>query len=350
MKTQKKIVSFNYCLLLLCMNKIEQCREQAEVLKQQYPNSAMPSLLLAALLLRTKKLADCEKFLKDEITHLNDEEKVRLQLSLAQLYLSQHETEKVTEVLLSLPPLRHRPALLSILVSLYEKQADIPAAVGLLDNAEVALAEGTDASLHKTILRASAGFKLKHGLYNEAATAYRRLVKVDRGDIESLSRLVIACAEFDPLEAESYVARMPTAKSEAPLDGEALESAAMPTLHRRDKDVIGAEQESGEAQVERKNKEKKKKRKRKIRYPKNYNPALNTPPDSERWLPKRERSYYKRRGKKNTIGRGPQGSTAAPELERTPAEADKAKVEASRTKSVPGQKQAKPPRGKRRGK
>jgi len=51
--------------------------------------------------------------------------------------------------------------------------------------------------------------------------------------------------------------------------------------------------EFSSAQLERKNKEKKKKKKRKIRYPKNYDPALNALPDPERWLPKRERSYYK---------------------------------------------------------
>ncbi len=52
-------------------------------------------------------------------------------------------------------------------------------------------------------------------------------------------------------------------------------------------------EEFSSAQLERKNKEKKKKKKRKIRYPKNYDPALNALPDPERWLPKRERSYYK---------------------------------------------------------
>jgi len=55
----------------------------------------------------------------------------------------------------------------------------------------------------------------------------------------------------------------------------------------------------------------KKKKKRKIRLPKNFNP--NIPLDKERWLPLRERSYYKgkRNKKKNAIGKGTQGAVSS---------------------------------------
>jgi len=50
----------------------------------------------------------------------------------------------------------------------------------------------------------------------------------------------------------------------------------------------------------------KKKRKRKIRLPKNYDPSI--PPDPERWLPKRERSTYAKKGKsKKEMLKGSQG-------------------------------------------
>ena len=54
----------------------------------------------------------------------------------------------------------------------------------------------------------------------------------------------------------------------------------------------------------------KKKKKRKGKLPKNYNPAI--PVDTERWLPLRERSYYKgkRNKKKNAIGKGTQGAVS----------------------------------------
>lgn len=55
---------------------------------------------------------------------------------------------------------------------------------------------------------------------------------------------------------------------------------------------------------------KKKKKKRKIRLPKNYNPGIAV--DPERWIPLRERSYYKgkRNKKRNTIGKGTQGAVS----------------------------------------
>lgn len=57
----------------------------------------------------------------------------------------------------------------------------------------------------------------------------------------------------------------------------------------------------------------KKKRKRKPRLPKNYDP--NVPPDPERWLPRHERSAYKkklnRKFKDRDIGRGTQGAASS---------------------------------------
>ena len=56
----------------------------------------------------------------------------------------------------------------------------------------------------------------------------------------------------------------------------------------------------------------KKKKKRKPRLPKNFDPSVD--PDSERWLPLRERSYYRksrRKGGMAATARGTQGSSAA---------------------------------------
>jgi signal recognition particle subunit SRP72 len=51
------------------------------------------------------------------------------------------------------------------------------------------------------------------------------------------------------------------------------------------------------------------KKKRKTILPKNYNPNIAL--DTERWLPLRERSYYKgKRRKRNTIGKGTQGAVS----------------------------------------
>jgi hypothetical protein len=55
----------------------------------------------------------------------------------------------------------------------------------------------------------------------------------------------------------------------------------------------------------------KKKKKRKPRLPKNFDPSVT--PDPERWLPLRERSYYRKSRRKGTAAtaRGTQGTSAA---------------------------------------
>ena len=58
-------------------------------------------------------------------------------------------------------------------------------------------------------------------------------------------------------------------------------------------------------------KNKLKKKKKKVKLPKNYDP--NVPLDAERWMPLRERSYY--RGKRNKkkgqgVGKGTQGAVS----------------------------------------
>jgi signal recognition particle subunit SRP72 len=57
----------------------------------------------------------------------------------------------------------------------------------------------------------------------------------------------------------------------------------------------------------------KKKRKRKPKLPANYDPEM--PPDPERWLPRQERTAYRKKlhkkFKDREVGRGTQGTAAA---------------------------------------
>lgn len=52
--------------------------------------------------------------------------------------------------------------------------------------------------------------------------------------------------------------------------------------------------------------EKKKKNRKKKILPKNYNP--NEQPDPERWLPRYERSTYRKKKDKKAVGKGTQGA------------------------------------------
>ncbi|XP_019389778.1 PREDICTED: signal recognition particle subunit SRP72-like [Crocodylus porosus] len=93
------------------------------------------------------------------------------------------------------------------------------------------------------------------------------------------------------------------------VDVEALENSPGATyIRKKGGKVTGENQqkEQGQGDV------KKKKKKKKGKLPKNYDPKVT--PDPERWLPMRERSYYRGRKKgkkKDQIGKGTQGATTA---------------------------------------
>jgi len=83
------------------------------------------------------------------------------------------------------------------------------------------------------------------------------------------------------------------------VDADALENLPAPRFAgKQDSTVADTKKKEGAEQ-------KKKTKKKKKLFPKNYNPAV--PPDPERWLPKWQRSYFKKKQRKGVLGKGPQG-------------------------------------------
>ena len=80
------------------------------------------------------------------------------------------------------------------------------------------------------------------------------------------------------------------------------------TAQLKSPEALKSKQDTGKSKVD---KTIKKTKKKKVKLPKNYDP--NRPLDLERWLPLRERSYYKgrRNKKKNTVGKGTQGAVSS---------------------------------------
>jgi len=300
---QRRIIAFNHCLISFYMHKEQQCRREVQELQEKYPESPMPALILASLLLHKQKISKCEELLRSEIERQTSED-VQTKLSLAQVYLSQKNFEGTIEVLSTIDSIRHKPGMVSTLVSLYKQANDVPAAVKLLDESvaywESKASQGKkETREYKEVVSGAADFKLKHKLYHDAILHFSLLLKLDRSDLDALTGLIVACSEVDIQQAEKHISGLPKLKLQT-VDAEALENLVIKATEKED--VVPM---SNETVVKRKRKTKKKK---KPRYPKDYDPAAGVVPDPERWLPRRDRSYYKRRGKKDRIGRGAQGS------------------------------------------
>ena len=158
----------------------------------------------------------------------------------------------------------------------------------------------------KAILMQAATFGIENGRPQDAVSHLEQLRCLDPSNPHILVKLVAAFSQFSPSQAEEVSAKLPLPEQAAELDPDTLEQ--MPVYRHRVTKAVVSEQKGTE--VVAMDTTKKKKRKRKPRLPKNFDP--NVKPDPDRWLPLRERSYF-RRGKKKAAQtlRGTQGAASA---------------------------------------
>ncbi|RDX62095.1 Signal recognition particle subunit SRP72, partial [Mucuna pruriens] len=302
---EKEAIYANRVLLLLHANKIEQARELVSALPDMFPESVIPVLLQAALLVRENKAGRAEEILAQFATQFPEKSKV-VHLARAQVAAASGHPHIAADSLAKITDIQHLPATVATLVSLKERAGDIDGAAAVLDAATKWWSNAmTEDNKLNIIMQEAASFKLRHGREEDAAKLYEELVK-SQGSIEALVGLVTTVARMDVVKAELYEKQLKTLPGLKGIDVDSLERTSGV------KQVEAPRVSVPETYEEAKNKTKtKKKRKRKPRYPKGFDPANpGPPPDPERWLPKRERSTYrpKRKDKRAAQVRGSQGA------------------------------------------
>ncbi|RZF44904.1 hypothetical protein LSTR_LSTR015570 [Laodelphax striatellus] len=157
--------------------------------------------------------------------------------------------------------------------------------------------------------RQAADFHLRGGEPAVAAQSLEELLKLSPDDKKTLAQLVIAYAQFDPEKAKSVSKRLvSSADLTADADVDTLEAAnwMMDTkfIKKTATKVEASPGTPGNELLQ----TNKKKRKRPGKLPKNYD--ANCDPDPERWLPRHERSTFrKKKDRRNKdIGKGTQGA------------------------------------------
>lgn len=163
--------------------------------------------------------------------------------------------------------------------------------------------------------RQAANFHLRGGQAETAASSLEELLKSNPTDEKVLAQLVIAYAKYDPKKAQEASKRLPaleTLTSNVEID--ALEATNwMMTTKAAKKTTSRGDQSPSTPGSEPQKIKKRTHRKRKPKLPKCYNAEIA--PDPERWLPKYERSNYRRtkRDRRNKdVIKGSQGmSTGA---------------------------------------
>jgi len=301
--SQRKTVAFNKAILTLHTSKGDQVRAALDQLEKEGTDEEGVILLKASLLVKEKQSGEAEKLLAEYAK--KHPQSLRVPLSLAQVYLSKNEFAPTLAVLQGLSEeLRFKPAMVATITALYEKAGDIDGAVNTLDK-YVEWAEKQkdriDGEELARILRVNGEFKLQHKRYEQAYEVFEKVLKKNRNDMKAVAQLVIAASHFNPSLATKYEERIPSSEdNNNNINIDELEKMAAPSLRGKSKqDAPAALEEPKQL------KKKANKKKRKPRLPKNINPSVT--PDPERWLPKWQRSYYKKKQKKNVLAKGSQG-------------------------------------------
>ncbi|XP_014800694.1 PREDICTED: signal recognition particle subunit SRP72 isoform X2 [Calidris pugnax] len=323
-KKQLQAIEFNKALLAMYTNQADQCRKLSASLQSQSPEHLLPVLIQAAQLCREKQHAKAVGLLQD-FADQHPANAAEIKLTMAQLKIAQGSVTKACMILRSIEELQHKPGMVSALVTMYSHEEDIDSAIEVFTQAIQWYQQFQPKSpVHLSLIREAANFKLKHGRKKEAISDLEELWKQNPKDVHTLAQLISAYSLVDPEKAKVLSKHLPSSDTMSlKVDVDALENSHGATYVRKKAGKLtgdSQQKEQGQGDV------KKKKKKKKGKLPKNYDPKVT--PDPERWLPMRERSYYRGRKKgkkKEQVGKGTQGSTTAGSSE----------LDASRTASSP---------------
>uniref|UniRef100_A0A8D0FZT8 Signal recognition particle subunit SRP72 n=1 Tax=Strix occidentalis caurina TaxID=311401 RepID=A0A8D0FZT8_STROC len=323
-KKQLQAIEFNKALLAMYTNQADQCRKLSASLQSQSPEHLLPVLIQAAQLCREKQHAKAVGLLQD-FADQHPANAAEIKLTMAQLKIAQGSVTKACMILRSIEELQHKPGMVSALVTMYSHEEDIDSAIEVFTQAIQWYQQFQPKSpVHLSLIREAANFKLKHGRKKEAISDLEELWKQNPKDVHTLAQLISAYSLVDPEKAKVLSKHLPSSDTMSlKVDVDALENSHGATYVRKKAGKLtgdNQQKEPGQGDV------KKKKKKKKGKLPKNYDPKVT--PDPERWLPMRERSYYRGRKKgkkKDQVGKGTQGSTTTGSSE----------LDASRTASSP---------------
>ena len=154
-----------------------------------------------------------------------------------------------------------------------------------------------------------AKFVLSQNLPKKSAGVLEDLLSRDAGNIKALALLIRSVSLYDTPRAREIAQQLPDIDVPSDINLEELEIGVGVTSGRGLRKVIQPEEEKIKEANRRFETKEKKRKKKKGKLPKVLNDGG---PDPERWLPRQERSYYRRKKKNRNeaIGKGSQGLSA----------------------------------------
>lgn len=292
---QKRSIAINNCILALFTRQGD-INQLLTKLVAKYPDLEYnASLIQACQLNNDKKYKEASDVL-EKYTIKYPKLAFEIKFALVQLNLTAGNKTKAIEVLQSLESdKKFSPGVVSALVSLYLGVNDKAAASEILKVAvDWYKKNKTDVGDLTDMWRQAADFHLRGGQAETAAKSLEELLRSNPADMKILAQLVIAYSQFDPVKAQQASKKLPaleTLTTQAEIDE--LEATNWMMIAKAVKKKIAKSDQSPGTPGSEGALKKIKKRKRKNKQPKNFDP--NSKPDPERWLPKQERTGYRKK-------------------------------------------------------
>lgn len=292
---QKKSIAFNNCVLALFTNQGD-LSQLAHKLVQKYPDLEFrASLIQACHFIKEKKYKDASDVL-EKFAQKNPKSSLEISFALVQLHLMSGNKSKAIEVLQSLEnDNKFSPGVVSALVSLHLGSNDKQAASEVLKMAvDWYKKNKANAGDLTDMWRQAADFHMRGGEPETAAKSLEELLRSNPKDMKILAQLVIAYAQFDPKKAQEASKKLPaleTLTTQAEIDE--LESTNWMMITKAAKKKTTKSDQSPGTPASEGAQKKIKRKKRKNKLPKYFDPSVQ--PDPERWLPKQERTGYRKK-------------------------------------------------------
>lgn len=309
---QKKSIAVNNVILALFTHQGD-LTQLVNKLIAKYPDlEYKASLIHACQLNNDKKYKEASDVL-EKFTVKHPKFALDIKFALVQLNLMAGNKVKAIEVLQSLDnEKKFSPGVVSALVSLYLGSSDKPAASNILKTAVDWFKKSkTNVGDLTDMWRQAADFHLRGGEAETAAQSLEELLRSNPSDMKVLAQLVIAYAQFDPAKAQQASKKLPaleTLTTQEEIDE--LEATNWMMIAKAvKKKTTKADQSPGTPGSEDAQK-KIKRRKRKNKLPKYCD--ITAKPDPERWLPKQERTGYRKKKDRRVkeVMKGSQGTTS----------------------------------------
>lgn len=335
---QRKFIALNAAILAHYSHQPDHCAKLSAAIERDWPDLFVQAKTLQALsLVARDKTRDAVQVLRDATAQsASPQDHLQLQLICLHLLLAQGDKEQACILIEGMGSNAYRPGIIGALITLYMSMGKEDTALKVFEETvewfKQKKSGAQDTSLSQ-LWRQAAEFHLRNGRAKVAANSLEQLLESDDSDDRARANLIIAYgqvihqsdSEASGDAGESSLRALMTAcatrlltsvsdlaavRKVTDAERDELESGAWLTAKKSA--VVGGSKDlsPGSNQDAQSKKKRRKSCKRKGKLPKNYEAGATV--DPERWLPKYERTGFrkKRDRRMKDIIKGSQGTAS----------------------------------------